>query len=206
MTRTLRTVLASATIAAVGIGVLATATDHFQAFTTESARRVAIREHPVAVPVVMLETQTGEMINLADLRGRWLVIDFIYTRCPSLCVALGTEFTRLQDRLAKPIARDRVMLLSISFDPGYDTPRELEAYLQRSQSHGAGWLAARPIDSVGLRRVKRRFGVTVIPDSFGGYTHNAAIHIVDPQGRLVEIFDQGDPEHVARLIRRKLQQ
>lgn len=201
---TLRTLVASAVIAVAGISVLATATDHFQAFTTETARRLAVLAHPVAVPAVMLETQTGELINLADLRGRWLVIDFIYTRCASLCVALGSEFARLQDQLAEAIALDRVMLLSISFDPSYDEPRELAAYLQRSQSRGAGWLAARPTDAAELRQLTQRFGVTVIPDEYGGYTHNAAIHVVDPQGRLVEILDQDEPERVALILRRKL--
>ena len=205
MTRTLRTLFASVAVAVVGIGVLATATDHFQAFTTETARRIEVGEHPVTVPRVTLETQTGETIDIAALRGRWLVVDFIYTRCPSLCVTIGTEFARLQDLLAKPIAQNRVMLLSISFDPGYDTPRELDAYLKRSRNRGGGWLATRPINSDDLRKLTRSFGVTVIPDQFGGYTHNSAIHIVDPQGQLVEILDQGDPERVAQIIRRKLQ-
>ena len=204
MTRTLRTLLASVTIAVAGTGVLVAATDHFQAFTSETARRVAIHEHPVDVPEVMLQTQTGALIDLADLHGRWLLVDFIYTRCPSLCLALGTDFARLQQQLAEPIAQDRVMLLSISFDPDHDTPDDLEAYLRRSRSLGNGWLAARPVDSAGLRQLIRRFGVIVIPDEFGGYTHNAAIHIVDPQGQLVEILDQGDPQHIARIIERQL--
>ena len=205
MTQTLRTLLASAAVAAAGIGVLAAATDHFRAFTTETARRVEVGAHPVPVPPVILETQTGETIDIADWRGRWLVVDFIYTRCPTLCVANGTDFARLQDLLAKPIAQGDVMLLSISFDPGYDTPRELDAYLKRSSSRGAGWLAARPIDSDALRELTRSFRLTVIPDRFGGYTHNSAIHIVDPQGQLVKILDQGDPKRIAQFIQRKLQ-
>lgn len=200
----LRTLLASATIAVAGTGVLMTATDHFQAFTSETARRVAIHDHPVVVPDVMLETQSGAKVDLAELHGRWLLVDFIYTRCPSLCLALGTDFARLQDQLAIPIAQDRVMLLSISFDPDHDTPRELDAYLRRSRNRGSGWLAARPVDSTGLWQLTRRFGVTVIPDPFGGYAHNAAVHIVDPQGRLVEILDQGDPDRIARFMQHKL--
>lgn len=201
-----RTLLASAIIAAAGIGVLAVETDCFSALTTETARRVEIRRHPVLAPDVTLETQTGARISLADLRGRLLIVDFIYARCPTLCLALGTDFFRLQKQLAEPIAQNKVTLLSISFDPEYDTPSELANYLERSDSNGHGWLAARPTDVAELHELLQRFRVTVIPDEFGGYTHNAAIYIVDPQGWLVEITDQGKPDQVAQMVRNRLRQ
>lgn len=201
----LRTLLASMVVTVIGAGVLLAATDHFQAFTTETARRVDVRRQPVTVPPLRLQTQTGAVINISDLRGRWLLIDFIYTRCPSYCIALGSEFARLQDQLAGPIADGRLGLLSISFNPRYDMPENLAAYQQRSRSRGAGWMAARPTDAKDLQQLLRTFGVTVIPDQWGGYTHNAAIAIVDPQGRLVDILDQGDPDQVAVTMRQKLE-
>jgi protein SCO1/2 len=200
----LRTLLASLALLLAGGAALSAATDGFQAFTTEAARRIAVRQNPVAVPAVALQTQSGARIDFASFRGKWLLVDFIYTRCPTYCLALGGEFAQLQDRLAGPIARGRVELLSISFDPDHDTPPQLAAYLQRSRDHGRGWLAARPLGRDGLREVERAFGVTVIADGFGGYTHNAAIHLVDPLGRLVEIFDRGDPEPVERAVLRGL--
>jgi len=201
----LRTLLASLIVASAGGAALAVATAGFQAFTSESARRIAVRAHPPEVPVVLLQTHTGTRVSLADFRGRWLLVDFIYTRCTTLCQALGAEFAQLQDRLAVPLAQDRVALLSISFDPDYDAPPELAAYLQRSGSRGAGWIAARPVEPEGLKRLKRSFRVTVIPDAFGGYTHNAAIHIVDPRGRLVEIVDLGNAAAVAQDVLQRLE-
>jgi len=44
----------------------------------------------------------------------------------------------------------------------------------------------------------------VIPDGLGGYTHNAAIHVVDPQGRLIEIVDPGQSDLAARTVLQKL--
>ena len=55
-----------------------------------------------------------------------------------------------------------------------------------------GWQAARPLTPDGLQQLTAAFGITVIADQLGGYTHNAAIHLVDPEGRLVDIFDLGD--------------
>lgn len=196
----LRTLSLSLALLLAGGATLHAATDGFQAFTTETARRIAVRRQPVDVPAVALQTQSGARIDLAGLRGRWLLVDFIYTRCPSYCVALGSEFAQLQQRLAAPLARGQVELLSISFDPAHDTPQELGAYLQRARSHGAGWLAARPVEADGLARLERSFGITVIEGAPGEYAHNAAIHVVDPQGRLVEIVDLGQSALAARTV------
>jgi protein SCO1/2 len=196
----LRTLFVSVALVLVGAATLYAVTDRLQAFTTESARRLAVRAHPVDVPAVTLETQSGARIDLAALRGKWLLVDFIYTRCPSYCRALGSEFAQLQDRLAEPLAHGRVQFISISFDPAHDTPEELAAYLRRAHNHGTGWLAARPVDASALAQVKRSFGITVIADASGSYTHNAAIHVVDPQGRLVEIVDLGQGDLAEQRI------
>ncbi|MGH8292973.1 MAG: SCO family protein [Gammaproteobacteria bacterium] len=201
----LRTLAVSLALIALGIATLAIATDHFRAFTTETARRVEVRQHPRPVPPVTLQNQTGARFNLAELQGKWLVVDFIYSRCMSLCSVMGGKFAQLQGQLATPLAQGRVQLLSISFDPAYDAPLQLADYLGRFQSRGTGWLAARPTTAHGLRQLERVFGVTVIPDTLGGYVHNDAFEIVDPQGRLVSILDIDTPiKSVGATILRNL--
>lgn len=201
----LRTLLASFLLLALGGTVLTVATDGFHAFTSETARRLAVQRHPPQVPAVPLETQSGAHINLGDLRGRWVLVDFVYTRCLTWCLALGGEFAQLQDQLAVPVAQGKLVLLSISFDPAHDTPAELAAYQERFRDRGHGWIAARPVSDDGLRQLLHTFGVTVVPDAMGGYVHNAAIQVVDPQGRLVRILDAGNPQAVAQTVRGDLE-
>ena len=196
----LRTALASAGLLLAGGGALAAATDGFRAFTTETARRVAVRGSPVELPAVALQSQSGARFTLADLRGKWLLVDFIYTRCPTVCTVLGGDFAQLERQLAGPIAQGRVQLLSISFDPAHDPPVRLAAYLERFGSRSPAWQAARPLTGEGLQRLTTAFGVTVIPDRLGGFTHNAAIHLVDPEGRLADIFDLGDPAGISEAV------
>ena len=200
----LRTGLASAALLLAGGGALAAATDGFEAFTTETARRVAVRRRPVEVPVVALESQAGARFTLADLRGKWLLVDFVYTRCPTVCTVLGGDFARLERELAGPIAQGRVRLLSVSFDPTHDPPARLATYLDRFGGRTPAWQAARPLNADGLQRLMAAFGVTVIPDRLGGFTHNAAIHLVDPEGRLADIFDLGDPARIRETVLRSL--
>lgn len=196
----LRTLLASLLILAAGVSTLAAATDGFRAFTTETARRIDIREHPRALPQVALQTAQGTTIDFSALRGRWLLVDFIYTRCATYCSVQGSEFARMQGRLATQIAEGKVVLLSISFDPSRDGPAELAAYQQRSGSRGAGWIAARPTSAEDLGKLMRVFGVSAVPDGLGGYIHNAAIAVVNPAGRLVAITDWDTPRDAERYV------
>lgn len=200
-----RTILLSVTVLLAGGGALSAATDGFQAFTTETARRVSVRRHPVDLPAVALENQAGSRFTLADLRGSWLLVDFIYTRCPTFCTALGGDFAQLERQLAGPVVRGQVRLLSVSFDPTHDPPAELAAYVRRFRGRDGGWQAARPLTDDGLQQLTAAFGITVIPDRLGGYTHNAAIHLVDPAGRLVDIFDLGEVDRIRETILRKVQ-
>ena len=197
----LQTLLASLIALAAGVGTLAATTHGFRAFTSETARRIDVREHPRVVPATQLETAGGEIINLEALRGQWLLVDFIYTRCMTYCSVQGSQYAQLQDRMAPLLEAGTVRLLSISFDPAHDAPEELAAYQRRSGDRGNGWIAARPTDSGGLQALLHVFGVTVIPDGIGGYVHNAAIAVVDADGRLVRIFAWDAAAEAERYVR-----
>jgi protein SCO1/2 len=170
-----------------------TETDGLRALTAESARRLEVASAPIVVPPTHLELATGETIRFADLAGAIVLVDFIYTRCPTLCVSLGTNFARLQHALRRA-GRNDVRLLSISFDPEHDAPEALRAY---GEAYGADmrlWSLARVTDSVELKRLLAVFGIVVIKYETGGFTHNAAIQLVDRKGRLARIYDQDDIE------------
>jgi protein SCO1/2 len=200
----LRTLLVSLVLVAAGIGVLAEVTDGFRAYTTETARRIRVREHPRAVPPLPLQTASGARTDFGALRGRWLLVDFIYTRCTTYCSVQGSEFARLQDELAGPIAAGKVTLLSVSFDPGRDDPAALARYQRLHGARGNGWIAARPVDAADLTELMDVFGVVAVPDGLGGFVHNAAIAVVDPWGRLVGIMDWDDSRGAVRYVTRRL--
>ncbi|MEZ4585411.1 MAG: SCO family protein [Gemmatimonadales bacterium] len=197
---TRRSLLASLLALTAGITALGVATDGFQAFTTETARRIDVRERPRALPDARLETADGHLVNLSHWQGRWVLVEFIYTRCPASCSKQGIEFAHLHDRLVGPIARGGVALLSISFDPTYDTPERLAGYQLRSGDRGGSWIAARPVGAASLAALKDAFGVIAIPDGQGGFVHNAAIAVVNPEGRLVAIVDWDMPQAAVALV------
>jgi protein SCO1/2 len=183
-----RTWLASLCVAAAGFAVAHAATDGFRAYTLESARRLAALEAPSAVPSLALEWSDGRRAPLVALDAPVLLVDFIYTRCESYCAALGGVFAQLQQRLAAEIARGEVRLVSITFDPRDDGPA-LVAYRDRHRGDPAAWLIGRPVAPSELSAWLDGFGVVVIRDELGGFTHNAAVHVVGPDRRLAAIHD-----------------
>ncbi len=70
------------------------------------------------------------------VQGRLAAINFIFTRCTTICPLLGTRFAQVQRQLGGDA--DRVALISVSIDPANDTPQELARW-SRAFGAAAGW-------------------------------------------------------------------
>lgn len=184
-----RDLATTAVIALLGVAVLAWGSDGFTAFTAEAARRRQVLAEPRPLPAVGLEDQDGQRFSFADYAGRLLAVEFVYTRCDTVCYSLGAAFKQIRDGVpAHRLGRD-FALLSVSFDPAYDDPPRLREYAGRFGADGEHWRIARPADAGELAALLAAFGVVVVPDGLGGFEHNAAIHLVGRDGRLRHIAD-----------------
>lgn len=190
--------------ALLGALVLWTGTDGLRAFTAESARRIERVEQARPLPDVTLMSDAAVPVRLSEYGGRLLVVDFIYTRCPTVCSDLGASLRTLHREYRSAIEADRLVIMSISFDPAHDGPAELAAYVRRFTAEPRGWVAAVPVDRAGLDHLLEAFGITVIADEFGGWTHNDAIHVVDQTGVIRAILDTRDLDGVRGTLERLL--
>ena len=191
----------AAMVVLTGIGALAWGTEGFRVVTSEGARQLAVEETRPPVPDVRLVDQEGKPFSLRDYRGRAVLIEFIYTRCPALCGVLGDDFRRLLAPTRRAASGSDVDLLSISFDRQNDDPEALKLYGDRYGATPPHWRVAVPADDRALATLLRVFGLVVIPDGMGGFLHNGGIYLVDAQGRLARVLD---PESPPRLIRQAL--
>ena len=84
---------------------------------------------PLAIPDVEVLDQTGAKTRFyTDLvKGKVVVINFVYTNCRTICPPQGMSFSKLQARLGDRLGKD-VYLISISIDPEYDTPQRLKKW------------------------------------------------------------------------------
>ncbi len=196
----LRTALLSALLVLAGYASAAWLTHDFQVWTAEGARRLEVAQHPVPVPPVTVEgpgIAAQSLPTLLAQGGGVTLVDFVYTRCQTVCLSLGSSFQQLQaalqaDRNAG--ATPKVRLLSISFDGAHDTPAVLQAYARSLQADPALWHWVRVPDAAEQQALLQRLGVVVVPDGRGDYEHNAALLVLDAQGRLVRIFDLAEQQ------------
>lgn len=184
-----RCLIAATLVTALGVGVLWWGTDGLTAYTAESARRVEVLRAPRPLPSARLEDQHGREFGLDEYRGRLLAVEFIYTRCDTICLALGMAFKQIRERVPKQALGRDFALLSISFDPVRDDPPSMRRYAQTFGADGTHWRIARVRDAAELAALLDSFGIVVIDDGRGGFEHNAAIHLVGRDGRLAEIRD-----------------
>jgi len=192
----LRTALSTLALALLGWWSAAWITRDFQAWTAEGARRLIVVEQPVAVPKVALAAPglvDADLHTWLNGAGRATIVDFVYTRCPTVCTTLGSGFQQLQHALAKETT-DGVKLLSISFDPAHDDASSLQRYAAQWRADPNRWAIATVRDADQLQGLLKAFQVVVIDDGRGGYEHNAALLVLDGRGRLVRIFDDTEFE------------
>jgi protein SCO1 len=176
------------TVLAAGLCALSWATEGFRVVTSDGARRLAVERSPTPVPGAAMVDQDGHPFSFADYRGRPVLVDFIYTRCPTICGIRGDDFRALLGRPGEPPASG-IALLSISFDPDNDDPKALQRYGEHYGATAPRWRIALPADRRSLTTLLRSFGVVVIPDGFGGFVHSSAVYFVDAHGRLARILD-----------------
>jgi len=193
----LRAALAAIAVVAAGLATFAAVTDGFRAATSEAAWRMAVAERPHPLPDATLVDQSGRAFRLSALRGRPVLIEFFYTSCPAICGLLASQFRAGFERLIAKPEGPGVLLLSVSFDPERDTATELADYAARLGVDGRIWRVARASDSAELQSLLDAFGVVVLTDGAGGFIHNAAIYLVDAEGRLARIYD---PDAAERAI------
>lgn len=144
------------------------------------------------VPDQTLLDQDGRAFRLSSLRGSAILLTFIYTRCPipDFCPRMDAWFSAVQKAVKEGRIPGKVHLLSISFDPEFDTPAVLKAHAALRGADPTVWTYA-----AGLRQSfdpwAARLGLSVIRDATdpSDITHNLRTVIIDRHGRLVQIRD-----------------
>jgi len=180
-------------------------TSGFKAFTSETARRIEVLENPRVLSGLSFENQNYQDINISDYKGKYVLVDFIFTSCPDICHALGYAFKSIKSELENLGLGEHVQIVNISFDIERDTPEQLSAYVQRYTEDSNVWHGLRLKDPNQLKQLLTDFGIVVIPNERDGFDHNAAIHILDQEGRLVGIYDYQAQEQIIAHIRQHIE-
>ena len=142
----------------------------------------ALREGD-AVPTVTLLDQRDRRIAFPP-PGETTIVSFIYTRCTdaSMCPLVAAKFARIQRALGGAPIR----LVTVTLDPGYDTPRVLARYGEAYAADPAVWSLATGRTAV-IDELAARFGIAADRMTPGVVAHDEAAIVIDPRGRVAAI-------------------
>lgn len=121
-------------------------------------------------------------VELSSLRGKVVVVAFIYTWCPDVCPLLTDKMAWIQEELGTSFGKD-VAFVSITFDPERDTTAVLSDYADAFDADPAGWFFLTG-DVAAVRRVATDYGVVTIPGTDGAIGHNLLTTLIDRHGRM----------------------
>ena len=154
------------------------------------------RAVPQPLPSFTLTNQAGQVIRAEELRGRAVVMSFVFTRCYEVCPLITAQLARAQAEVRSAGLSSTVRFVSITVDPGIDTPDVLQRYAARVGADTATWdfLTGHP-DEVG--RVVREMGVFTTNDR-GRLGHETLVLFVNPRGEIVRRYT--GVEHLAAQI------
>ena len=151
-----------------------------------------------------LRDMTGKRVRATDLRGRWLLVFFGYTRCPDLCPTTLAEIAGALSRLGPLAARVRSVFVSI--DPERDSPKALREYVQSFDTR----ILPLTGTAAQLTRAAAACGVVFYkvpgptPDDYT-FAHNAILTLVGPEGGIVARFSSDtSADDLAGALRRLL--
>jgi len=162
------------------------------------------------VPDYRLVNQDGKAIRLHDYKGKVLLLTFIYTRCqdPNQCTLMSSNFAAIDQELQKnPDLYQKTHLLSISFDPAYDTPKVLRSYGasytgKYSDENFAHWeFASGTADEV--KGVAQYFGLRYFQDTPSGteqVIHSLRTAVIGPDGKVIKVYrgNEWKPEELVK--------
>ncbi|HEY0947801.1 MAG TPA: SCO family protein, partial [Opitutaceae bacterium] len=154
------------------------------------------------VPGFSLHDQDERALTGADLKGRHTIVTFVFTRCPvpEFCPLIGKKFQALQAALSKRDRPSEAQLLSISIDPEHDQAGVLRDYGKSLGADFSSWRFATGAPAE-IEKLRRAFAIHTERNQ-GVLDHTLATALIDPEGRVVDIWrgNRWKPEEIlARL-------
>lgn len=139
-----------------------------------------------AAPDFALEDPDGKPVRHSDLRGKVVVLHFIYAGCPDVCPLHADRIAEIQSMVNQTPMKAQVQFVTITTDPKSDTPDVLRAYGEQHRLDPANWTflktgAGQPEDTT--RKLAEQFGHKFMKQEDGYQVHGIVTHVIDKEER-----------------------
>ena len=146
-------------------------------------------DHPRKLVAFNLTDRSGRSVTQADLLGKSLVVNFVFTSCSLSCRAVNDRMEEIQPLLA---GRSDTQLVSLTVDPRTDTPAVLARFAEEFHADTNRWFFLTGEKSVLYDLIETSF----VPRTLdleqlipGGFTATDRIMLVDPDGTVRTSFN-----------------
>ena len=175
--------LARATRGALALASLATALTLAATAAAGTGLKGIPLSHPVPAPDFTLRDQGGNSVRLASLRGRFVIVTFLYTHCPDDCPLIADQLRQTTKLLGSDASK--VAILAVSTDPQHDDRASAQLFTRQHDMAGRWHFLLGSPDQLSPIWRDYYIGVsqgdsTVAPG--GGVTHSDPLFLLDKQG------------------------
>jgi len=157
------------------------------------------------VPAFTLTDAQGQVFTDEALRGHPTIVDFVFTRCDTICPILSMKMQRIEER-TRDRRGDAIKLLSITVDPAHDTPERLAAFADKYRANPARWkFVTGPVEQI-RALVEGPFMNSMLPEgttSSGApnIAHSGYFLLVDGDLKIRGAYDSNDQGRLDQLLR-----
>jgi protein SCO1/2 len=157
------------------------------------------------LPEYHFTNELGQAVSTGQFKREAVAITFIFTRCPlpNFCPKMSSNFQEVQNKLlAMSNSLTNWHLLTISFDPEFDTPEILKAYADRFKAEPKHWNFLTG-DMTEISTISEQFGQMFWKDE-GALNHNLRTAVIDASGRVQKVFQGNNwttEEMVAEMVK-----
>lgn len=156
-------------------------------------------------PNLPLKDQEGRQFTFSQLRGKVLIVSYIYTHCPDVCQMISARMNAFKSKLKHSNLQDKVYFVSISIDPQRDTPEVLRHHAKMMNLDLTNWVFVTgdedainsTIKVSGMESINGPIQYSENGEPSYSITHRDRISLVDKKGRIRKhhkgsTFDMGE--------------
>ncbi len=155
---------------------------------------------PHQIPAFRFTDQDGNTFTEKDVEGKIYVADFIFTTCPSICPIMTGNLLKVQEEFK---GDERVMIVSHSIDPEYDTPSVLKKYAEEKGADTRIWKFLTGDRETIYSLCENEYMAFAKKDKNapGGYIHSGFFVLIDGNRHIRGAYDGTEEGKTEELIR-----
>ena len=150
---------------------------------------------------ISFTNQLGQQVSLYDIKGKIIIVDFFFTRCPTFCPGMARSMKKLQDSFKKNDT-SIVQFISVSIDPLHDSVPQLRTFADRFNASPDNWWFVtgdkKEIYDFALQEVKASVADTEIDT---GFIHTQLFFLLDREKIVRGWYDGFDSAAQQKLVR-----